>query len=104
MALKFEKKEAIEFGDLKVAPIKIDVEMRLRLQGLAFKTEEELEEAKKLLSECFGGNAGAVKKFMDENMSAMDLQILQGYLLSGPTVMRMMIQELAGSVKEQKDA
>lgn len=98
MALEFKKKEAIVFGDLKVAP-ELNTELELRVRSLDLKTEAGVEEAKTILSSCFGENATKVKAFMDENMSAADLGLLQSYLVNGPTILSMLTKELTAELR-----
>lgn len=90
MAEKFAKKEAVEFGDIKVVPKILDTETKLRLGQIQLETQEGIEKAIKLLSACFTTKNDEVEKFMEENMSDYDLRRLQVYLLKGPQMLKAM--------------
>lgn len=81
MALKLQKLEKIAFGDLEVAP-QMTQEKRLRVANLKV-TNQNLEEAREILSECFGAYADEVKKFMEKNLFVLDLTRIQVYLTQG---------------------
>ena len=82
--LEFNKIEAVRFGDFKAEPEAVNAETKLRLQALKFETEQQVEEARTALSNCFGAKAADVKEFMIRNMYPNDLQELQIYLTQGP--------------------
>lgn len=91
--LKFEEIKAIQFGSLKVKPKKADAERELRLRALDLSIASGQEEAKGYLSECFeGGHAKEIKKFMDDNMTSIQLSVLQAYLIGGKQVVEMTLQ------------
>lgn len=90
VGLKFEQVKKIQFGDLKVTP-KVDKEMELRLRNISFSSEPEIEEAKEVLSSCFGADSKAVKNFMDENLTVFNLSVLQAYLLGGNQAVDMIL-------------
>lgn len=81
MALKLSKLEKIAFGDLEVAP-QMSQEKRLRVSNLKV-TEKNLDEAREILSECFGAYAEEVKSFMEKNLFVLDLTRIQVYLTQG---------------------
>lgn len=81
MALNFSKIEPVQFGDLKVDP-EVNPEKRLRLQSLKI-TEDNLDEARELLSSCFGKHADTVSTFMKDNLFLRDYLELQVYLTQG---------------------
>lgn len=90
VSLKFEEIKKIQFGDLKVMP-QMNQELELRVRGLNPSTEEGIEEAKDVLSSCFGDNKDAVRKFMDANMKGVNLSVLQAYLVGGKQAVDMVL-------------
>lgn len=83
MALEFKNQlEAIDFGGLVALP-KVDIEARLRLQNIKLDDASGVKEAITVISECFGENASAVKEFINDNLSVMDIAQLQVYLVGG---------------------
>lgn len=81
MALTLSKIEAVKFGDFEVVP-EFGQEQKLRVQNLRIK-EDNLEEVRSTLSQCFGDKASEVKAFMEKNMFMMDYVRLQIYLTQG---------------------
>lgn len=79
--LTFSKIEKVQFGDLAVEP-KINKENLMRLRNLEI-TDAKLDEAREILSECFGAYATDVKNFMEKHMYQSDLARLQVYLAQG---------------------
>ena len=90
--LKFEEIKAIQFGGLKVKPKKADTEMELRLRALDLSTSSGVEEAKEVLSSCFEDHQKEIRKFMDNNMTSIQLSVLQAYLIGGKQVVEMTLQ------------
>lgn len=89
MGLQFEKTQAIGFGDIVAVP-HISTELRLRLQkDVRTGTVEELCETKDLLAECFTEKRKEIREFMDD-MTIVDLQRLQTYLVGGDTMLQAM--------------
>lgn len=96
MALEFKKQlEAISFGDLVVTP-KVDMEKRLRLQSLKLDKADQVKEAINVIAECFSENAEAVKAFINENMSVVELAQLQVYLVGGQDMLDSVNKKLKG--------
>lgn len=81
MALQFSKYEPVQFGDLKVMP-EVNPEKRLRLQSLKI-TEDNLDEARELLANCFGNYKATIYAFMENNLFLRDYFELRTYLLEG---------------------
>lgn len=79
--LTFSKIEKVQFGDLVVEP-KVNKENLMRLRGLEI-TEARIDEAREILSECFGAYATEVRNFMESHMRISDLSRLQVYLSQG---------------------
>lgn len=77
MALKFEKIEPVEFGDLKVMP-KMNAEMKLRVQAIKQIDSDALD----LFAECFEGYHAEIREFLDQ-LNMIDLYKLQAYLIGG---------------------
>ena len=97
MALEFKKQlEAISFGDLVATP-KVDMEKRLRLQNIKLDKADAVREAINVMAECFGENAEAVKSFIDENMSVVELAQLQVYLVGGQDMLDSVNKKLKGA-------
>jgi len=90
--LKFDKIKLIQFGDLKVKPKKLDKEMELRLRTLDLSTLDGVQEAEEVLSSCFESDNRQVKQFMHENMTSVQLSVLQAYLIGGKQVVDMTLQ------------
>lgn len=82
--LAFNKYEAVRFGDFKAELTGIDNEVRLKVQALDLTTESGIEEAREVLSKCFGDKSQQVYDFMKANMFPNDLQELQMYIYQGP--------------------
>ena len=96
MALEFKNKlEAIDFGGLVVEP-KVDIEKRLRLQNIKLDKAEQVKEAITVISECFEDNADAVKQFINENLSIVDIDQLQVYLVGGQKMLDSVNKKLEG--------
>lgn len=81
MALTLSKIEAVKFGDLEVVP-KFGKELELRIRNLKI-TDDNLDEAADLISQCFSDKAAEVKEFMTKNLFMMDYTKLQIYLTQG---------------------
>ena len=81
MAFTFSKRKPVAFGDLVVNPT-LTAELKLRLRQLNI-TGPNLDEARTLLSQCFGDKSEEVKEFIRDNFSDMDYARLQVYLLDG---------------------
>ncbi len=81
MALTLAKIEAVRFGDFEVVP-KFSQEQMLRVKNLKI-TEDNLEEARDVISKCFGDDTEKVKIFMEKNLFLMDYTKLQVYLTQG---------------------
>lgn len=81
MALSLSKIEAVDFGGLKLVP-QIDRTQMLRLRELKI-TEDNLDEAREILADCFGTHKAEVKDFLEKNPFVLDYTRLQVYLTQG---------------------
>lgn len=81
MALSLSKIEAVDFGGLRVVP-QIDRTQMLRLRELKI-TEDNLEEAREVLADCFGAHKVEVKDFLEKAPFVLDYTRLQVYLTQG---------------------
>lgn len=81
MALSLSKIEAVDFGGLRVVP-RIDRTQMLRLRELKI-TDDNLEEAREVLADCFGAHKAEVKEFLANNPFLLDYSRLQVYLTQG---------------------
>lgn len=86
MGLKFEKPEAVQFGEIIATP-KLTTELKLRLQTALAKnqasTTEGLAELTKLLASCFPSDKDEVAEYIDSYMGLNDIAKLATYLLAG---------------------
>lgn len=90
--LKFEEIKKIQFGELKVLP-QMDKDLELRVRSLNMGTFEGVQEAKEVLSACFGTeNQAPIKAFMDSHMKPINLSVLQAYLLGGTQAVDMVLR------------
>lgn len=84
MGLKFNKLEAVEFGDIKVTPIgTTELKLRVQLALENSKTKEGIEELTDVLASFFPEKKAEVKSFIEANMTLDDMAILAAYLISG---------------------
>lgn len=81
MALSLSKIEAVDFGGLAVVP-QIDRTQMLRLRELKI-TEDNLEDAREVLADCFGIHKAEVKEFLEKAPFVLDYTRLQIYLTQG---------------------
>lgn len=95
MALSFKKNslEAIDFGGLIVQP-KVDIESKLRLQGLKLDSPAGVGEAIQVISECFGDDSEKVAGFMRSSFGVVELAQLQAYLVGGDTMLERINKKL----------
>lgn len=100
MALKFNKLEAVQFGDIVEVPV-LDQEKKLRLKTL---TRADSDDAKDKMSACFPQNQASIREFMNE-MSDYDLQRLFTYLVHGESGLelteKMVSQNMESVIKEK---
>lgn len=94
--LKFDKIKAIQFGELKVRPKKLDKELELRLRALDLSTESGVEEAIEVMADCFEKHKSEIQAFMRENMTSVQLSVLQAYLVGGKQVVEMTLRGAMG--------
>lgn len=97
MALQFNTIEPVRFGTIEATP-KITTSARMRIQRAKFGGDNS--EAMEVLSECFGTQADEVLDFMKKNMSTMDLQRLQAYLIGGDTMLETLDRTIDETIKE----
>lgn len=95
MGLKFNKLEAVEFGDIVATPA-MTMELRLRIQNCKFGTAEETEESIKTIARAFEKSDldGAITNFMKNEMALLDLQKLQAYLYGGDSALELINKQL----------
>lgn len=99
--LVFEKIEKVQFGDLVVEP-KLNKETTMRLRNLEI-TDSKLDEAREVISECFGVYASEVKAFMEENMFKSDLARLQVYLSQGAAALDKYDESVSRALEKHLD-
>lgn len=99
MALKLQKIEKVEFGDLAVEP-KMTQELRLRVSKLKI-SEANIDTAREILSSCFGEFAAEVKEFMEKNLFIMDLTRIQVYLTQGASGLEGFEKRMDDFMKEE---
>lgn len=81
MALSLSKIEAVDFGGKAFTP-QIDRTQMLRLRELKVN-DDNLEEAREVLADCFGVHKAEVKEFLEKNPFVLDYSRLQVYLTQG---------------------
>lgn len=99
--LSFDGIQPVRFGGRDCTP-KLNTELRLRLQGLKFSTDADAEKANKILAECFPDDQEYVLAFLSDQMTPFEKQQLSAYLISGPSMIRILDEKIAeamGSVK-----
>lgn len=99
--LTFSKIEKVQFGDLTVEP-KINKENLMRLRNLEI-TDAKLDEAREILSECFGAYATEVRNFMENHMYKSDLARLQVYLAQGAAALDTYDKNVSKALEKQMD-
>ncbi len=97
MAFNFQKIEAVKFGNFEVVP-QMTAEAHLRLSQLKID-KADLDEAAKVIAECFGENAEKVEAFLKQNRLTMEYQRLQTYLLQGQRGLDLLEQLMKESVE-----
>ena len=80
--LKFNGKRPINFGGVDYN-WSVNQETQLRLETARFDTEQETKEADEVLASCFSDEKA--KKFIKENLSALDKQLIISYMIGGET-------------------
>ncbi len=96
MALEFNKISPIRFGDFEATP-KLTASARLRASKI--KLGGDNAEAMETLSQCFGNKSEDVLAFMKENMSTLDLQRLQAYIVGGDEMLGNVDEAIRGALK-----
>ena len=84
MALQFNSIQPVRFGEIEATP-KMTTSSRMRVQKVKFGGDNI--EAMETLAECFGNNSDGVLDFMKKNMTTLDLQRLQAYLIGGESML-----------------
>lgn len=97
--LKFDGIQPVCFGGRDCMP-KTNTELRLRLQGISFKTDAETEKADKIIAECFPDDQEYVEKFLNNEMTPYEKQELRAYLVSGPSAIRMINKAISDAMAE----
>lgn len=97
MALQFNTIQPVRFGTLEATP-KVTTSARMRVQRVKFGGDNL--EAMETLAECFGTQADEVLDFMKKNMSTMDLQRLQAYIIGGDAMLETLDRTIDATIKE----
>jgi hypothetical protein len=95
--LHFNGLEPIDFKGRMCEP-KIDAEKKLRLNGLKFKTEEDVREADSVLASCF--EEDYAKEFIREKLSTDDKIVLRAYLTGGETGLNRLSKATDGAIEK----
>jgi len=95
--LHFNGLEPIDFKGKSCEP-KVDVEARLRLNGLKFGTEAEIKEADEVLASCF--EEQYAKDFIRNKLSPDDKEVLRTYLAGGETGLNRLNDITSGAINK----
>lgn len=95
MALSFEGIQPVEFGGRACTP-KIDAEIKLRLSSIS----DYDDKADDVLASAFPDDEKYVRKFLKDKMSTMDKQMLQAYLIGGPSALDMVQKQIDEAFKK----
>lgn len=84
MGLKFEKPEAVQFGDLVVVP-KLTTENKLRLTRALqeAKSPEKMTDMTPILAACFPDEKEKVEEFIESYMTLNDMAELAAFIVAG---------------------
>lgn len=86
MGLKFEKPQAVQFGEIIAVP-KLTTELKLRLQNALqvdkLKTGDGLDELTQILAKCFPGHTDEVATYIESYMTETDMAKLATFLIAG---------------------
>ena len=97
--LRFDGLQPVGFGGRDCTP-KVNAEQRLRLQGLKFATDADLEKADKIMAGCFPEDSDYVAGFLAEQMTPFEKQQLRTYLIAGAGGIRMLDETVTNAVNE----
>lgn len=89
MGLNFKKIEPVQFGDIVATP-KVDEETKLRLQKIDLSTVQGWDDGIDLMAGCFAEQKEEIKDFMKTNMTSLDLNKLQAYLMGGDAMVELL--------------
>lgn len=88
MALQINALEAVTFGDIIATP-KLNNEVRLRLSGVKFDNEAEINKAQEVIASAFPEQQAQVLEYLRNNpIPVFELQRVQAYLLNGETAVK----------------
>lgn len=96
MALQFNTIQPVRFGEIEATP-KMTTSSRMRVQRVQFGGDNS--EAMETMAECFGNKSDEVLDFMKKNMSTLDLQRLQAYLIGGESMLETLDRTIDETIK-----
>lgn len=99
MALTFEGIQPVEFGGRACTP-KLDAEIKLRLTNISDYNEKTDD----VLASAFPDDEKYVRKFLKEKMSALDKQMLQAYLIGGPSALEIVQRQIDSAFAKGMEA
>lgn len=83
MAFKTKLMEEVEFGKISELP-QITTELRMRLEGISFKTEEAVKNAIEVLASAFPVHKAEIIEYLSSpQMPTIELSRLRAYLTGG---------------------
>lgn len=97
MALSFNGLQPVTFGGKECMPTKPDAELQLRLQNI----KDFNDEADDVLASAFPNDYDYVRDFLRSNMTLLEKQELQVYLLGGETGLRDMEKLMTSGANAQ---
>ena len=98
MPLTFNGIQPVKFGGRDCTP-KLDVEIQLRLQNIKVFNEE----ADEVLASAFPNDIEYVRNFLRNNMTILEKEELQIYLIGGETGLRNMDKLMQAGVQQNDD-
>lgn len=91
--LSFDGIQPVMFGGKDCMP-SLDAELRLRIQNLKFDTDADRAHSDEVLAKAFPKDRDYVEDFLKKQMSDMEKQKLQAYLLGGMSAVRTLDQAI----------
>lgn len=83
MALQINQLEPVTFGDIQERPV-LTAELKLRLDTMEFKTNSDIENAKKVLASAFPQNEAKILEYLNsESTPLFEVMRLKSYLQGG---------------------
>lgn len=97
MGLKFNKLEAVEFGDIKAAPVATtELKLRVQLALEDIKTKDGMDNLVEILASFFPEKKVEIKSFIEANMTVDDMALLAAYFISGETGVERVRKQMGG--------